>query len=155
MAEPPTPATVKLPSSPTAKGNTVSQYQPYELNPELASAKMANDLVNRMGSPSVLTTPFVVRYGIFSGLNHSTTLNPTGYDCSMRLAIYRMVAKESVNVNGMYFEKVWQYLMKPKVIVQAAQTQQAFAEEEKTSLFERMTGWITGGGKKNDPNNNA
>ena len=117
---PPDQITAKavLPLSPTANGSAVSQYQPHELNPDLAAAKMANDLVNRMGSPSVLTTPFVVRYGIFSGLNHRDVVNVTGYDCSMRLAVYRMVAKESVNVNGMYFEKVWQYLMRPKVIVQ-------------------------------------
>jgi hypothetical protein len=143
----------KIPGSPTSSGTTETKWQPHELNPDLAAAKMANDLVDKMGAPSILTTPFVVRYGIFSGLNHTPT-NRTGYDCSMRLAVYRMVAHESVNVNGAYFEKVWQYLMKPKVVVQGMQGQPAFQqEEEKESILSRMIGFFKGG-KKNDTNSN-
>ena len=144
-------AEIKLTPAPSAESGRGNTYSPDELNPDLASSKMARDLVNMMGSPSIISTPFVVRFGIFSGINHSPT-NPTGYDCSMRLAVYKMVARESVNVNGAYFEKVWQYLMKPKMIIQGMPSQQAFQEEEKTSLWDRTIGRLLGG-KKNDTNN--
>lgn len=143
---------VRVPPSPTAQSNQGSTYSPHELNPDLAQAKMAEDIIKMMGSPSIISTPFVVRYGIFSGLNH-TTDNPTGYDCRMRLAIYENVAHQSPNVNGAYFEKVWQYLMKPKMIVQGMPGTQAFQEEEKESLWDRTIGRFFGG-KKNDTTNN-
>lgn len=145
---------IKVPPSPTAESRTGSSFQPYELNPDLAAAKMAEDLVKMMGSPSIISTPFVVRYGIFSGLNHSKE-NPTGYNSRMRISIYERVAHESPNVNGAYFEKVWQYLMKPKMVVQGMPGQQAFQEEEKTSLWDRTIGRFLGGGKNDTNNNNS
>lgn len=145
-------AEARIPPSPTAESSKTNTYTPAELNPELATAKLASDMCGMMGSPSIISTPFVVRFGIFNGLNHSTK-NPTGYDCSMRLAVYKMVAHESVNVNGAYFEKFWQYLMRPKMIVQGLPSQQAFQEEEKESLWDRTIGRFFGG-KKNDTNNN-
>lgn len=143
-------------AAPTAEKTQSNNWQPHEVDPDLATAKMAENLIEKMGPPSVISTPFVVRYGIFSGLNH-TESNPTGYNCGMRLSLYRKVAHESVNVNGMYFEHIWQYLMKPKVVVQGLANQPAFEQEEKTSIWDKLTGWFRGG-KKDDttsskPNN--
>ena len=80
--------------------------------------------------------------------------NPTGYDCSMRLAAYQMWEKGSINVDGWYGEKVWAFLMKPKMIIQGFSGQGNMEEEEpKESIIGNLWKRVTGGGKStNDIN---
>jgi hypothetical protein len=136
--------------------------EPWQMDPELAQHKMAELMVNKLGTPSVVTKEFVVRYGMFKAINHadpiiefsddhktiiSVTGNPTGYDCSLRLKLYRNVANESVNVDGVYFHNFWAYMMKPKYVINGMQLGQQ--EEQKESIIGRVMKWFSGG-KKND-----
>ncbi len=138
---------IVVPPSPSAGSQSGIAFRPEELNPELATAKMAEKLIDKLGAPSIVNKAFVVRFGIFSGLNHSES-NRTGYNCVMRLSVYDSVAHNSVNINGAYFEKIWAYLMKPKFVLQGMQVQ-TFDQEEQTG---GITSWIKekifGGGEK-------
>ncbi len=139
---------IKVPPSPSAGNQYGTGFRPEELNPELATAKMAEKLIDKLGAPAILNKAFVVRYGIFSGLNH-TEGNKTGYNCSMRLSVYESVAHNSVNISGAYFEKLWAYLMKPKFIIQGM-APQSFdqPDEQKGGLMSWVKEKIFGGGEK-------
>lgn len=140
-----------VPKAPTAEARQRGTYAPHELNPDLAAAHLAEHLVNIMPKPAVVTKPFVVWQGIFKGLNH-TGDNKTYFDCSALISILDSVAYNSVNINGAAFEKEWQYLMKPKMVVQGLAGQTTFEEEEKQSFWDRMKAWWSGGrgGDTND-----
>jgi hypothetical protein len=144
-----------MPPSPTAEHRTSSAFQPHELNPELAAAKLAEKLVDRMGDPTVVSKRFVVWQGIWEGLNH-TKENPTGYDCSMRVALYRHIAKNSVNIDGKYFDRLFAYLMKPKytIVQNTGQPGNAFQEDE-PGFFRGLFNRLTGQGKKQEEPQNA
>lgn len=135
------------------------------MDPELAQHKMAELMVNKLGTPSVVTKEFVVRHGMFKAINHTDPIfthgpdgklsgvipgNPTGYDCSLRLRVYQNVANESVNVDGVYFHNFWAYMMKPKYVINGMQLGQP--EEQKESIIGRVMKWFSGG-KKNDTTN--
>ena len=139
------------PESPSAVRQSTGQYRPDELNPDLAAARMADELVKRLGKPSIISKKFAVRYGIFRGLNHIDKENETGYDCSMRIKVYDEVSNNSVNIDGKYFERIFAYLMKPKYVINGAPFGQSAFEDEKQTLFERLMGW---GKPKNDSGNN-
>jgi len=155
---------VRPPSpSPGDRGST--GIRPYELDPELAQIKIAEILIGKMGTPAVISRPFVVRYGLFHALNHidpeydtktGILLNPgnqTGYDASLRLQVYQKVSAESVNIDGRYFNNVWAYLMKPKYIIQGmSMMPNQFEDEKKQSVVGRVLNWFRGG-KKNESNN--
>jgi hypothetical protein len=149
------------PQAPSAVGKGGAFMKPEEWNPEMAAASMAKDLINRMGTPTILAQKFVVWHGIIKALNHieptydknrimTNPGNSTGIDTSLRLAIYDHAAKNSVNVNGQYFFEVWKYLNKPKIIVtQPGQIPGQSMEEEQPSLGRRILNRITGGGGNN------
>ena len=139
------------PDSPSAIKGTAGQYSPAELNPDLAAARMAENLVKMLGKPSIISKKFAVRYGMFKALNHIDKDNETGYDCSMRLKMYEMVAGNTVNIDGKWFERILAYLMKPKYVIQGTPFGQSAFEDEKQTLFERLMGW---GKPKNDSGNN-
>jgi hypothetical protein len=141
------------PRAPSAVGKGGQGIRPEDWNPEMAAASMAKDLINRMGTPAILSQKFVVWHGIVRALNHSKD-NPTGIDTSLRLAIYDHAAKNSVNVDGKYFNSVWAYLMKPKyVITQPGQMPGNSFDDEQPSLGRRILNKITGGGNNGQPNN--
>ncbi len=117
-------------------------WKPAEYDADLAAAAMASEMVKRLGTPSIVSKKFVVYHGIWQGLNH-TDKNETGYDASLRIAVYDHVASESVNVNGKYFDSFWAFMMKPKYIIQGMPTGGQF-EEDKPSIFERVANWIRG-----------
>jgi hypothetical protein len=154
---------LSLPSS--VQASNESRLRPEDYNPEMAAASMAKDLINRMGTPAILTQKFVVWHGIIKALNHieptydktgvmTSPGNITGLDTSLRLAIYDHAAKNSVNVNGQYFFEVWKYLNRPKIIVtQPGQIPGQGMEEEQPSLGRRLLNKITGGGNNGQPNN--
>lgn len=201
-----------VPQAPSAARNTLEALRPEDYNPDIAAAKMAQELVKQMGAPAVLSKEFVVRKGIWEGLNHrepvwdkdklriiseeieiranaakkaspteyilsnlppkdfwiaqhrteyeamcKTALidpgNRTGYDCSLRIAIYNNVAKNSVNIDGKYFMSIWQYLMKPKyTIIQPGQMPTNSFDEQPT-LGRRIWNKLTGGGNTNGTTN--
>lgn len=76
--------------------------------------------------------------------------NPTYFDSSLRDSLYNMVEVGSVNVNGMYFEKIFAFLMKPKMIINGLPMgQNSFEDTEKQSIIERILGGLRGGNKNN------
>lgn len=119
-----------------------STYRPDQLDAELAAAAMANDMVNRLGTPSIVSKKFVVYQGIWQGLNH-TVENQTGYDSSLRIAIYNKVAGQSVNVDGKYFDSFWTFMNKPKFIMSGMMQPGEF-EKEQPSMLERIGDFIRG-----------
>jgi len=201
-----------VPQAPSAARNTLEALRPEDYNPDIAAAKMAQELVRQMGAPAVLSKEFVVRKGIWEGLNHrepvwdkdklraiseeieirantakkanpilyltsdlspkdlwishhkteydamiKTTLvdpgNRTGYDCSLRIAIYDNVAKNSVNIDGKYFLSIWQYLMKPKYTIVQPGSQPSNSFDDQPSLGRRLWNRLTGGGSSNGTTN--
>jgi hypothetical protein len=115
--------------------------KPYELDAELAQLKMAELMIQQLPRPSKVSKAFIVRKGIFESLNH-TEQNQTGYDCSLRLELYNQFALQSINEEGIYFERFWAFMMKPKYIINGMQMGQP--EEEKQSVIGRAIGWIRG-----------
>jgi len=155
------------PQSPTPQDRNGNGVRPYELDPELAQIKIAEILIGKMGTPAVISRPFVVRYGLFHALNHVdpeydtrdghriSAGNSTGYDASLRLHVYREVAAQSVNIDGRYFNNVWAYLMKPKYIIQGMNGMPTqFEDDKKESIAGRIMNWFRGG-KKNEQSNNS
>lgn len=147
------PEELKRPASPKASDKKDPAREPWEVNPELAKAKQAGDLIEKMGMPSIVSKKFVVRHGIFKGLNHSE-YNPTGYDCSLRVAIYDNVEQKSVNIDGKSFEKIFAYLMQPKYVIQGMPTGPGGFEQQGESVGARILGFFTGR-KANDTSSNA
>ena len=138
------------PASPGIVDRGASGVKPWELDPDLAAAKLAENLINKLGTPSIISKKFAVRYGIFHALNHQRGFNETGYDSSIRLAVYRQVAAQSVNVDGEYFRNTFALLMKPKYILQGGVMMPGqFQEEQKESIFGKIVNWFRGG-KKNE-----
>lgn len=139
-----------LPPSPTSKETVgaASGWKPYEVNPDLAAAHLVENMMSQFGTPGIVSKEFVVWRGIFYGLNDRSG-NKTYYDSSLRLAVYDGVFHNSVNIDGENFQKYWQYMMKPKVILQGQPGSATFEEEEKSSLWDRTIGRFFGG-KKND-----
>jgi hypothetical protein len=115
--------------------------KPYELDAELAQLKMAEMMIHQLPRPSKVSKAFIVRKGIFESINH-TEQNQTGYDCSLRLALYEQFALQSINEDGIYFERFWAFMMKPKYIINGMQMGQP--EEEKQSIIGRAIGWFRG-----------
>ena len=162
------------PASPGISTKTIEQWKPAELDPELANLAMAKLLVEKLGTPSRLKKEFIVRKAIFTALNHIPQTyeeiepscenedgfkgpaiwreinkgNPTGYDSSLRLEVYRYSKLGSVNEDGIYFDRVWAFLMKPKYIINGMAGMGGMQEENKgESLFGRAVNWIRGGKK--------
>lgn len=154
------------PASPNPAERNGSGIRPYELDPELAQIRLAELMIGKLGTPSDISAPFVVRHAIFKSLNHRPPLyrlvdghevmvdlgNNTGYDCSLRLEVYNHAERGSVNRDGHYFNNFWAYLMKPKYIINGAGIQGGPLEkEEGQSIVGRVVGWFRGG--KKDANN--
>jgi hypothetical protein len=161
------------PSSPGITAKTIEQWKPAELDPELANLAMAKLLVEKLGTPSRIKKEFIVRKAIFTALNHIPATyqeiapvceneegykgpaiwneinkgNPTGYDSSLRLEVYRQAELGSVNENGIYFDRVWAFLMKPKYILSGMAGMPVQEEEKGESLFGRAVNWLRGGKK--------
>jgi len=157
------------PPSPGLQSNNSGQWRPEQLDPELANIAMAKLLVEKMGTPSIVNKKFIVRKAIFRALNHIPKKydkisddvfalvspgNPTGYDSTLRLLVYDYSEAGSVNIDGQYFEKAWQFLMKPKYVISGALGMPGQFEEDKgESIAGRIMGWLRGG--KKDANNTA
>lgn len=140
-----------IPPSPGVTGRSGGAWLPEQIDPELANFAMARILVDKLGAPSKINKLFIGRNAIYKALNH-TPENPTGFDTSLRLAVYVWIEAGSVNENGMYFDRLWAFLMKPKFIINALQQPGQYNQEEpKRSLWDRTGGRLFGGGDKNEP----
>jgi hypothetical protein len=138
--------------------------RPYELDPELATIRIAELMIGKLGTPSDVSAPFIVRHAIFKSINHRPALyrlgaggedllaDPginTGYDCSLRLAVYHHAEEGSINKDGHYFNNFWAYLMKPKYIINGMSGQaNPWEQEQKESIVGRVVNWFRGGKKK-------
>jgi hypothetical protein len=114
--------------------------KPYELDAELAQLKLAELMIGRLPCPSKVNKAFIARKAIWEALN-DTQENQTGYDCSIRIRLYDQFALQSVNEEGMYFERFWAFMMKPKYIINGMQQGMT---EEKESIIGRAIGWFRG-----------
>jgi hypothetical protein len=114
--------------------------KPYELDAELAQLKLAELMIGRLPCPSKVNKAFIARKAIWEALN-DTLGNQTGYDCSIRIRLYDQFALQSVNEEGMYFERFWAFMMKPKYIINGMQQGQP---EERESIIGRAVGWLRG-----------
>jgi hypothetical protein len=114
--------------------------KPYELDAELAQLKLAELMIGRLPCPSKVNKAFIARKAIWEALNN-TQENQTGYDCSIRIRLYDQFALQSVNEEGMYFERFWAFMMKPKYIINGMAQMQP---EEKESIIGRAVGWLRG-----------
>ena len=164
---------VRIPSRPVSPNPTDrngSGIRPYDLDPELAQIRLAEIMIGKLGTPSDISAPFVVRHAIFKSLNHRPQMyrvidgvehlvdlgNNTGYDCSLRLDVYRHAEGGSINKDGHYFNNFWAYLMKPKYIINGMSGQQnPWEKEEGESIIGRVVGWFRGGKKDANSGNNS
>jgi hypothetical protein len=146
--EPETKIAVR-PASPIPSRGTAS-ILPYELDPELAQLKIVELMVNRLPLPTIVSKPYIVRYGIFSALNH-TANNRTGYDCSTRLHVYEKVGAHSINIEGEYFRSFWAWANKPKFVLSGNVGMPGQFEEPKEGVLSRLVNWIRGGNKNQTP----
>jgi hypothetical protein len=149
----PVPVITKSPPVPRTKEVAVLQrpenrgavenkgvVKPYELDAELAQLKLAELMIGRLPCPSKVNKAFIARKAIWEALNN-TQENQTGYDCSIRIRLYDQFALQSVNEEGMYFERFWAFMMKPKYIINGMAQMQP---EEKESIIGRAVGWLRG-----------
>ena len=149
-----------IPPAPTAASHRKQDLLPSDYNPDLAAAKLAENMMAKMPTPAILSKEFIVWYGLLKGLNHRkpTADDPIGnltyFDCTPFLSVFDAVAYHSVNNKGSLFEKFWTYMNKPKMIVQGIPGQNIFSEDEeqKQSLMDRLVGWFRGGDKDNGSN---
>jgi len=118
-------------------------YTPDQLNAELAATRQADTLISQMGAPTILDKGFVVWQGIWEGLD-DTPEHHTGYDCSLRRSIYASVAKNSPNIGGRYFDKVWAFPWIKAPQVYQGMPQNTFEKQDGESIFSRVVGWATG-----------
>ena len=166
---------ITRPETPKPGERSGSNYQPYQLDPELAQTHLAELMIGKMGTPSDVSAPFIVRHAIFKTLNHIPRKyrmvspgmvdgngvyhnptyeivdygNNTGLDCSLRLGVYHHAEAGSINKDGHYFNNFWAYLMKPKYIINGMSGQQnPWEKEEGESIFGRLINWARGTPKK-------
>jgi len=138
------------PASPNPENRGMGSVRPYELDPELAQLKIVELMVNRLPLPTIVSKPYIVRYGIFSALNH-TEQNPTGYDCSTRLHVYEKVGAHSINIEGEYFRSFWAWANKPKFVLSGNVGMPGQFEDQKEGILSRVVNWFRGS-KSQTPN---
>jgi len=136
------------PSSPSAR-DAYTGMRPEEYNPEMACAKLAAETAGKLGTPTIISKKFAVYHSIWQTLNHvaGTEKDPgnhTGYNCSLRVRLYNNAAEESVNIDGKFFERLWAYLMKPKYVISGTPYGVSSFDEQKPTIFQRITGVFTG-----------
>lgn len=135
------------PELPGKENKSAGTTRPYEWDPELAQLKIVEMMVNRLPLPTIVSKPYVVRYGIYSALN-STKDNYTGYDCSDRLRVYEKVGAESINVLGEYFRSFWAWANKPKYVLMGNAGMPGQFEEKKEGIVSRIINWLRPGNKQ-------
>ena len=107
------------PRPPSPGSSTIKQldFKPSDLDPELQTLAMVDNMRKDLDPPSEIGKPFAVRKAIYASINH-TEANPTGYDASLRLAVYSSYERSSLNIDAKFFNSLMAFLMKPKMIIQ-------------------------------------
>ena len=148
-------------------------WKPEEYDPEMANIALARHLVDGAGTIGHVDKPFIIRQALAEALNHVPPKykqvkvegiegdedmfeqyrlemthpgNPTGYDTSLRVAVYGKVMRNSVHVNGMMFNNIWALMMKPKYIINGMSGNLGQFEEDKgESIIGRLINFMRGG----------
>ena len=147
--------TASIPRSepPRSSPEGAKDIKPSDYMADMAQAKMAEMLIAKMGTPSIVSKPFVVWSGIWDALNDSPD-NRTYLDTSLHCAIYRNVAKNSVNVDGRYFDRAWAYLCTPTyVITQNTGVPANSFDQNQGGLINWIKSKLGGGNKQEAPRN--
>lgn len=115
---------------PSPGSSTIQQagFKPSDLDPELQTLAMVENMRKDLDSPSDVSEVFEVRKALYTSLNH-TESNPTGYDSTLRLAVYSSYEKGSLNIDAKFFNSFMAFLMKPKMIIQGLPQAQQQQEE--------------------------
>jgi hypothetical protein len=114
---------------------------PADFDADLQSLEMAKDLLKGLDKPSEITKNFAARKALYTALNH-TKDNPTGYDSTLRLALYASYEKSSLNVDAKLFNSFMAFLMKPKMIIQGLPSGQP--QQAEPGFLSRAFGRLTG-----------
>lgn len=125
---------------------------PSDFDPDLQSLQMAKDLLKGLDKPSEISKNFAARKALYTALNH-TKDNPTGYDSSLRLALYDSYEKSSLNVEAKLFNSFMAFLMKPKMIIQGLPSGQQ--PQSEPGFVSRFLGRLTGKGQPTQNNGQA
>lgn len=133
---------------------------PSDFDPDLQSLQMAKDLLKGLDKPSEISKNFAARKALYTALNHVPATydkdwnviskgNPTGYDSSLRLALYDSYEKSSLNVDAKLFNSFMAFLMKPKMIIQGLPSGQP--QQAEPGFLSRAFGRLTGRGQPQQP----
>ena len=140
-------------SEPPRAGSAASDIKPSDYMADMAQAKMAERLLEKMGTPAIVSKQFVVWSGIWEALNDAPG-NKTYLDTSIHCSIYRNVAKNSVNVDGRYFDRVWAYLCTPTyVITQNTGVPANSFDQNQGGIINWLKSKLGGGRQEVKPNN--
>jgi hypothetical protein len=131
------------PRPPSPGSSTIKQldFKPSDLDPELQTLAMVDNMRKELDPPSEISKLFAVRKAIYASINH-TEANPTGYDASLRLAVYSSYEKSSLNIDAKFFNSFMAFLMKPKMIIQGMPTAQQPSDEP--GFVQRMISRLRG-----------
>jgi hypothetical protein len=140
------------PQPPSSANRGTSNLRPEEWNPEFAKAALARVFYTALQPFMIVSKLFVVFFGIWKGLNHSPT-NRTGYDCSLRVAIFTNVGMASPNIDGRSFDSIDKYVSSASITVNQLTPSMVGNFEEQPSLGRRILNKFTGGGNNGQPNN--
>lgn len=122
------------PPSPGSSTIKEAGFKPSDLDPELQSLAMVQDMRKELDPMSDVSKALVVRKALYTAINH-TDDNPTGYDASLRLEVYSAYEKGSLNIAAKLFNNFMAFLMKPKMIIQGIP--QAPPEEDQPGFLSR------------------
>lgn len=118
------------PRPPSPGSSTIQQtgFKPSDLDPELQTLAMVNDMRSDLDPPSDVSKTFEVRKALWASLNHGPD-NATGYDASLRLSVYSSYERGSLNIDAKLFNSLMAFLMKPKMIIQGMPQNQPAQDE--------------------------
>lgn len=145
-------ATIPRSEPPRSSPEGAKDIKPSDYMADMAQAKMAEQLIKQMGAPSIVSKQFVVWSGIWKALNDAED-NRTYFDTSLHCAIYDNVAKNSVNVDGRYFDRAWAYLCTPTYVITQNTGVPVNSFNNEPGLISRLWNRITGKGQQEAPRN--
>ena len=134
-------ATASRPESPSSKTIQQTGFKPADLDPDLQTLAMVDNMRKELDPPSEISKPFAVRKALYTALNH-TKDNPTGYDATLRLSVFASYEKSSLNIDAKFFNSFMAFLMKPKMIIQGLP--QAQQPTDEPGFFSRMIARLRG-----------
>lgn len=152
------------PQYPGGQTPATVQTNPSDFDPELQTLEILKGLLKGMDTPSDISKNFAARKALYTALNHREPTydkdgkmidlgNPTGYDASLRIALYKCYEMSSLNIMARLFGTVTSILMKPKVIIQGIPS--GANPQEEPGFLSRAWGRLTGKGQPAQTNGQA